>query len=169
MAIRSSSGFSHLRPGVFHISLQKTQHPQTRKWKKGTRNNHGLELAPSARREMFVTLLCSFLCICGLAQACIRAKFPQSHQERWLILSRWTTRPLSPQALASALFCRLPCSVLFCWLLSSVSQRDTLTVTYTHKNECHPLCTNVNMVQKPTQKFSFIDAFQYEISFYLRK
>ena len=33
MAIRSSSGFSHLRPGVFHISL-RTHNPQPRGWKK---------------------------------------------------------------------------------------------------------------------------------------
>ena len=107
IAIRSSSGFSDLRPGVFHISLR------THKKRYGQ---------PRARREKFVTLLCSFLYICGLARTCIRAKFPQSHQERWLILSRWPTRRLSPQALAHALFCRLPCSVdwflLFCSVLS---------------------------------------------------
>ena len=42
---------------------------------------------------------------------------------RWLILSRWPTQPLSPQALAPALFCRLPyyadCPVLTCSLLLS--------------------------------------------------
>ena len=82
------------------------------------RNNHGLGLAPSARREKFVTLLCSSLCICRLAQACIRAKFPQSHQECWLIFSRWPTRPLGPhiqavgflRLLLTALSCRLTCS-----------------------------------------------------------
>ena len=55
----------------------------------------------------------TFLAFCGLLHACIRAKFLQSHQECWLILSRWPTQPLSPQALAPALFCRLPCSVHF--------------------------------------------------------
>ena len=80
MASWSSSGFSHLRPGVFHISLRtlKTQHTQPRRWKKRRTNNH-------RRREKFVTLLCSFLCISGLSRACSQAKFPQSHQERWLI------------------------------------------------------------------------------------
>ena len=36
IAIRSSSGFSHLLPGVFHISLwtHKTQHTQPRGWRK---------------------------------------------------------------------------------------------------------------------------------------
>ena len=119
MAIRSSSGFSHLLPGVFHISLQaqKTQHTQPRGWKKRRTNNHGHGLAPSARREKFVTILRSCLCICGLARACIRAKFPQSHQARWLILSRWPTRFISPQVLAVAFL--WPSAIPnFCWLLS---------------------------------------------------
>ena len=62
MAIRSSSGFSHLRPRAFHIAIQthKTQHTQPRTWKKRRTNKHGLGLAPSARKEMFVTLLCGF-------------------------------------------------------------------------------------------------------------
>ena len=57
IAIRSSCGFSHLWPGVFHISLKtyKTRHTQPRVWKKRRINNHRLGLAPSARRE-FVTL-----------------------------------------------------------------------------------------------------------------
>ena len=90
MAIRSSSGFSHLRPGVFHISLQKhkIQHTQKRT------NNYKLGWALSARGEKFVTLLHSFLCICGLLQVCIWAKFPHSYQECWLILSHQPTQPL---------------------------------------------------------------------------
>ena len=116
MAIWLSSGFSHLRPGVFHISLQthKTQYTQLRGWKKRT-NNHRLWIAPSARREKFVTVLCSFLCICGLSRSCIRAKFPHSHQECWLILSHWPTWPLGPQVLASSL--AVASSPNFCWLL----------------------------------------------------
>ena len=56
VAIRSSCGFSYLRPGVFHISLRthKTQYTQPRRWKK--ENKHGLGLAPSIRREKFVIL-----------------------------------------------------------------------------------------------------------------
>ena len=71
----------------YHISLRtrKTQHTLLRGWKK---REHGLGLAPSARRETFATLLRSFLCICGLSWECIRAKFPQIHRVRWLILSR---------------------------------------------------------------------------------
>ena len=63
MAIRSSCCFSHLRPGAFHIVSQthKTQHTQPSGWKKRKTNKHGPELAPSARREKFVTLLFAFL------------------------------------------------------------------------------------------------------------
>ena len=118
MAIRSSSGFSHLRPWYFTFLYGRTKH-NIHNWEGGRKENkqHGLGLVPSARREKFVTLLRSFLCICGLARACIRVKFPQSHQQRWLILSRWPTRPLSLHALASgsllltALFSRLTYSV----------------------------------------------------------
>ena len=118
MAIRSSSDFSYLQLGVLHISLRthKTQHTQPRE--KRT-NKHGLGLSPSARRKKFETLLHSFLCICGLSRACIRVKFPQSYQERWLIVSSWPTRSLDPQVLAVAFslqltvlfFCSLPPSV----------------------------------------------------------
>ena len=71
---------------------------------------YGLRLAPSARREKFVTLLCSFLCICELSQACIRAKFQHYY-------SRWPNRPLGPQVLAVAFFWPLA-SPNFCRLLS---------------------------------------------------
>ena len=124
MAIRSSSGFSHLRPGVFHISLQarKTQHTQLRRWKKRRTNNHGLGFAPSARREKFVTLLCSFLCICEQSRACIRAKFPHSHQECWLTLvdpASGSTGPSSRLSLTAG-FPQLLFTALSCWLLFSV-------------------------------------------------
>ena len=96
-------------------------------------NKHGLGLAPSARRKKFVTLLYSFLCIYELSWACIRSKFPHSHQECWLIFSRWPTRPLGQQVLAVAFlwpsastdFCGLlspaDCPVLFFAFLSSLS------------------------------------------------
>ena len=159
MAIRSSSGFSHLWPGVFHISLKthQTQQTNTRVEEKRT-NKHELGLAPSARREKFVTLFQSFLCIYELSQACIRVKFPQSPQERWLILSCCPTQPLVPQdpavsfpwLLLTDFFCWLPCSVLgpsflfllpVSWKISHTSQnrqRDPLTGTHTYRNEWHP-------------------------------
>ena len=91
-------------------------------------NKHELGLAPSARREKFVTFLCRTPCVCRLSQECITTKFPQSYLECWLILSRWPTRYLSPQVLAAALldrqpppdFGRLFCSASFTWLLLSL-------------------------------------------------
>ena len=98
MAIRSSSSFSRLRPGAFHIALQthKAQHTKPRGWMKRRTNKHGFGFAPTARRAKFVTLLCGFLCI-WLSRACIRAKFLHIQQKRWLILSRCLTWLLSPQ------------------------------------------------------------------------
>ena len=52
--LESSSGFSHLRPGVFHIPSPT----QLKGWKKRT-NKHGLGLAPSA----WGGSLWHFLCI----------------------------------------------------------------------------------------------------------
>ena len=123
MSIRSSSGFSHLQPGAFHIALQihKIQHIQPREWKKRT-NKHGLRLVPSTRREKFVTFSCSVVCI-WLSRACIQVKFLLSHQECWLILLHWLSWLLSPQVPtprpAAAIsnqhiptnFCLLPSSV----------------------------------------------------------
>ena len=68
--------FSSLARGISH-SLTNTQNTQPRGWKKRRTNNHRLGLAPSARREKSVTLLC-ILCFCGLTRACTRAKLPQA-------------------------------------------------------------------------------------------
>ena len=172
MAIRSSCGFSHLRPGAFYIALQthKTQHTQPRGWKRRRTNKYELGLVPSTKRETFVTLSCGFLCI-WLLRACIRAQFLNSHQERWLILSRGLTWFLSPQIptlrLAATPLWPSPSSV-FCWLpwdlafprLLPVSQEISrasplcrfraktdkgilgLALTHTHRNECHLSCYN---------------------------
>ena len=97
--------------GYFTFHYKPTKHTQPRGWEKRT-NNHGLGLTPSARREKFVTLLCSFLCICGLSRVCIWAKFPQAiritdssfhigQPGLWILLSSLV-----------AFFCWLPFSVL---------------------------------------------------------
>ena len=67
MAIRSSCGFSYLRPVAFLIVLQshKTQYTQPRGWKKRRINKHGLRLAPNTRKEKFghfPSILC--FCVC---------------------------------------------------------------------------------------------------------
>ena len=91
-------------------------------------NNHRLGLATSARREKFMTLLCSSLYICSLSRTCIWAKFPQSHQECWLFLYCWPTRLLRPHILVVACpSCWLPCSVEFSVLLPSLDCRLPLT------------------------------------------
>ena len=115
MAIRSSSGFSHLRPEVFHIPLW-THKTQPRGWRKRKQTQTRVS-SKRKKREVCDT----FLAFCELSQACIRAKFPQSHQECRLILSHWPTWPLGPQILTvgfpwlllTALTRWLPCSFNF--------------------------------------------------------
>ena len=152
MAIRSFCSFSHLRPEAFHIALKthKTQHTQPTGWKKRRTNNHLLGLAPRARKEIFLTHLRSFLCICGLSWACIRAKFPHSHQGRWLIFTV-STDPCSslssclPLFWLAALSCSQPSSVYcpyglvgdltcnpFAWVSRQNKQRNLLNVTTPH-------------------------------------
>ena len=86
----------------------RKENKQTRTW-----------VGSKRKTEKFVTLLCSFLCLCGLSRACIRAKFLHSHQEHWLILSRRPIWPLIPQPLAPAFFSWLSssvhCFLLFCY------------------------------------------------------
>ena len=94
MSIRSSSGFSHLQPGAFHITLQthKTQHTQPKRKK----------------RVVFGTFL--GFCASVLSRACARTKFAHSYQECRLILSRSPTRHLVPQVSA------LHSAAAFLWL-----------------------------------------------------
>ena len=129
---------------TFFTDTQNTTY--TTEWVEEKRTNkHGLGLAPNKRMEKFVTLLRSFLCICGLTRACIRSKFPQSHQECWLIFSRKPTRHLSPQVPAPTLICRMPCSAnlysVYCFLLLSPgpSFRRPLPVSW-DISRVSPLC-----------------------------
>ena len=61
----------------------------------------------------------TFLAFCELSRACIRAKFPQSHQECRLIFSRWPIQDLRPHILAVT--CSLLLTALFYPLLCSAS------------------------------------------------
>ena len=90
-------------------------------------NNHRLGLAQSTQREKFVTLLCSSLCICRLLWACIRAKFPQSHQECWLIFSHWPTRRLGPHRHFLNIILETHLLLVPCFIFS-----HTHTHTHTH-------------------------------------
>ena len=143
MAIRSSSGFSHLWPGVFHISLQthETQHTQSRGGRKEQQTSTD-----------FGSLLCGFLCICGLSRACIQMKFLHSYQEHWLILSHWSTWLLDPQILAPRLAATSPWplpSSNFCWMLSPVDCLHALAATSPWP--CLPSSSGLlgNLVYKP--------------------
>ena len=116
----SGQGISH-----FFTDTQPTTYTTERAEEK--KNKHGLGLAPSAKREKFLTLLCSSLCVCRLSQACIWAKFPQGHKGRLTHLptlanlasqSTGSSSHLS-QPSASPNFCRLVCSVHFSWLTPS--------------------------------------------------
>ena len=135
MAIRLSSGFSHLWRGVFHITLRthKTQTYTTVRLEENENKQTRIWVGSSIKNEKFMTLLRSFLCICGLVRACIWVKFPQSHQE--LILPRWSIRPLSPQAQAPSLFCWLVSSVISGTLLPSSSSGLKLFVWVSRQNK----------------------------------
>ena len=115
MAIRSSGGFSHLWPGVFHISLQthNPQHTQLRGWKKRRTNNHGLGLAPSARREKSVTLSLHSVLLWANASMYL-SEIPTKSQRNAGSSSHigqhgicWSTGPSS----CLSDFCWLPCSL----------------------------------------------------------
>ena len=98
----SSSGFSHLWPGVFHISFTDTQSTTREGRRKEQTNKHGLGSAPSARGGKFVPFCVS----CELTLACTRAKT--------------LTKPL---AILTSLLCPAFISVdcLLCSLLLTVS------------------------------------------------
>ena len=68
----------------------------------------------------------TFLAFCELSWAYIWAKFPQCHQECWLIFSSWLSQHLRPHIpavacslLVTALFCPLLCFASFSWLSAS--------------------------------------------------
>ena len=84
MAIRSSSGFSHLWPGVFHISLRthKTQHTQLRGWKKREQPGlwvHKSKQSPFSDRQLPPTSAdCSLLVTALFSSFDLRPYLPSS-------------------------------------------------------------------------------------------
>ena len=147
-----------------------TQNRQPRGWKKREQTWTWIS---SKRKKGEVCD--TFLTFYELSRVCIQVKFPQSHQERWLILSRWPTQPLSPQVLAVAfLLLTIDCPVLsvtflpfsssglvgdlackpFVWVSRQNRQRDPLTGTHRHPhNECPTSCHN---------KYIYIMCFIYK-------
>ena len=138
MAIRSSSGFSHLRLGVFHISLRthNPQHAQMRGWKKRKTNNNGLGLAPSARREKSLKLSSHSVLLWANASV-YSSEIPtkpqrnadsSSHVGQPGLESPHPSSPLLSPAKCPVLFCWLVCSVYFSWLTPSADWLILLTV-----------------------------------------
>ena len=121
MAIQLSSGFSHLRSGAFHIVLQthKIQHTQQ---KKRRTNKHGLGLAPSARREKFVTLLCGFLWSTASEYPSDIPTQPPGTLTHLLTLADLDSESTGPSSSLSGrlsltvAFPRLLLTAFFCWL-----------------------------------------------------
>ena len=124
MAIRSSNGFSHLQPGEFHIFFTNTQGTTytTERVEEKRTNKHGLGLAPSARREKFVTLSKHSVLLWAIASVYsseIPTKSPGTltHLLTLANPASGSTVPSLLSLLLAALFCRLPWSVLSSVLL----------------------------------------------------
>ena len=79
LAIGSSLIFLISGQGYFTFFTDTWNTTYTTERLEEKKNNHGLGLAPSARREKSVRVLCSSPCVCRPSRACIRPKFPQSH------------------------------------------------------------------------------------------
>ena len=79
MASDSSSGFSHLWPGVFHISLQ-IRKAQSRGWKK--RTNEQTQTWVSSKRKKWGSLcetFCTFCVSVSKRERVLEQKLSQSH------------------------------------------------------------------------------------------
>ena len=74
MAIRSSSGFSHLRPGVFHISLgtHKTQHTQPRAQGKENKQTRTWVISKRKQGEIFDTFVQLSVHMCAITSVHLR-------------------------------------------------------------------------------------------------
>ena len=120
MAIRTSSGFfSFPAWGISHFftNTQITTYTTERMEEKRTNTDLGKFQAQEGRSLWhFCVAICASVDYCK----CVFERNSNSHQERWLIFSHWPTRPLSPQALAPALFLWLLLTAISCWLRSSL-------------------------------------------------
>ena len=162
MAIWSSSGFSHLRSGAYHIALQthKTQHTQPRGREKRRTNTHGLGLAPSARREkFFLILFCGFLWVIAGVYSSENPTQPPGTLAHPFALAEQTSESTGP---SSSLGSRLSLTIAFdcpgafffstssglvgnrtrashlCGFRVKTDKKSglALTHTHTHRNEC---------------------------------
>ena len=145
-SFESSSGFSQLWPGVFHITLPTHKIHNREGGRKRRTNKHGIRLAPSARREKSVTLLCILWANASMYSSETPAKplgmlthffalvHPVSskvflgHQlpptsVDWSVLSTGVFCPLLLTALSCRLFLgpSVPCPLLVSWEISCAS------------------------------------------------
>ena len=161
---------SHSRPGVSHISLRPHK-IQPGGWeKKNKRTNTDLGQLQAQEREVCVTILCSFLCICRLSRACILRE--TSTKPRGMLTHLWLCSLTASFCRPSSLVSYLKPTVLLCPALSTDSlcllwdlpsllhfrshgrshpqsfvwvsrqnrQRDHLSGTNTNETNCYALC-----------------------------
>ena len=109
----------------------------------------------------------TFLAFGELSRACIRAKFPQSHQECWLIISCWPNQPLVytsykspfltvsfPWLLLTVQFSALVSSGFFCSLLLAALDLPSLVLLRSRgKSHVQALC--VGFTPKQTKESSY--------------
>ena len=126
-----SSGFSHLRPEIFQISLwtPETRHTQPRGQEKRRKIYHRLVLDPSARREMFVKLFLQLSVHLQAIASVYSSEIPTKPLTHLMLtnLASETTHPssrlLSPAdcLVLSPLDCRIPPTSVDCPVLCLVS------------------------------------------------
>ena len=104
VSLISGQGYFTFQNTTYTTERVEEKKTQTRTWVNSKR-----------KKEAYDT----FLAFCELSRACIRAKFPQSHKEHWLGLSRWPTRISVHRflLLLSSDDCPVLSTGLFCLLL----------------------------------------------------
>ena len=117
--LESSSGFSHLWPGLFHIPLPIHKIHNREGGRKRRTNNHRLGLASSARREKSVTLLCILWANTSVYSRGTSTKSQRMLTQFFALLNSASSLVFLDFAPTFVDCSRLP-SVLFCWLRPSV-------------------------------------------------
>ena len=124
--LESSSGFSHLRPGVFHISLL-IRKAQQRGWKKRTNKQTRTWVSSKRRRGKSVTLLCILWANASVYssenthKATSNADLSSRVGQPIISRSTGTSSRLSDLWLLLVSFCSLLLTVSFSALLSPLS------------------------------------------------
>ena len=173
MAIRSSSGFSHLWPGVRQFSswTHKTQHIQLREWRKREQSQTWVSYKRKKGEvcDAFVQLSVHLWTIVSMYSSEIPTK-PQGMLTNPLMLVNMASGPTgSSSCLLSPVDCPILLTALgpcfpassyglvgdltckpFVWVSCQNRQRDPLTGTHAHRSKCHPSCHSF-MAYQPLQ------------------